>query len=100
MAASTGNTRSTPPSPQARSVDGDSADGRPWRVEGEGPPPPAPSRAPDPTRRQPSFGILLAFLFLVNWLISAWFLRSRPAPEVSCTFFRDQVEAVAARPDA
>ena len=81
-------------SPKAPGVDGDSADGRPWRVVAEGPPPPAPSRAPGPTRRQPSFRVLLGFLFLVNWPIAVWFLRPRPVPEVSYTFFRDQVEAL------
>ena len=49
---------------------------RPWRVEGEraGPPPaPGPSGGRS-ARRQPSFWALLAGLFLLNWLVSSWFL--------------------------
>ena len=72
-----------------------SAGRRPWRVEGErgGPPP-----TPGPTggraaRRQPSFWALLAGLFLVNWLVSSWFLAPAARTDVSYTFFRDQVEA-------
>ena len=93
MAASPRDGRSTAPPPKARKGDVESADRRPWRVEGERPVPPAPSRASGPTRRQPSFWALLGFMFLVNWLISAWFLAPAARTEVSYTFFRDQVEA-------
>ncbi|HEX2048635.1 MAG TPA: ATP-dependent zinc metalloprotease FtsH [Acidimicrobiales bacterium] len=85
MAASSEGTR-------AERNGADSADRRPWRVEGERPAPPPPG----PTRgrgRQPSFWALLAVLFLVNWLISAWFLAPAARTEVSYTFFREQVEA-------
>ncbi len=76
-----------------RRGDGDSGDRRPWRVEGE-----RSERAPSgtgdtPRRSQPSFWAVLAAMFLVNWLLSAWLLAPASRTEVSYTFFRDQVEA-------
>ena len=76
-----------------RRGDGDSGDRRPWRVEGE-----RPERAPSgtgdkPRRSQPSFWAVLAAMFLVNWLLSAWLLAPASRTEVCYTLFCDQVEA-------
>ena len=70
-----------------------STQSRPWRVEGERDAPPAPGANEPRGGRRPSFWVVFAILFLLNWLISAWFLAPAARTEVSYTFFRDQVEA-------
>lgn len=41
---------------------------------------------PDRARRRPSFWAVLAFMFLLNWLLSAWFLEPAARTQVSYTF--------------
>ncbi|HVL05827.1 MAG TPA: ATP-dependent zinc metalloprotease FtsH [Acidimicrobiales bacterium] len=88
--------RPPPPPPPPRRRDGrggDFGERLPWRVEGQRSGPPDTPPGGRPTRPQPSFWALLAVLFLVNWLLSSWFLAPAARTDISYTFFRDQVEA-------
>ncbi|HEX2192267.1 MAG TPA: ATP-dependent zinc metalloprotease FtsH [Acidimicrobiales bacterium] len=62
-------------------------------MEGERPASPRQGAAEAGRPRQPSFWVLLAVMFLLNWLVSAWLLAEPSRTEVPYTFFRQQVEA-------
>src|SRR5437588_3612167 len=67
---------------------------RPWRVEGGRSAPPKADGAPGAGRpRRPSFWVLIAVFFLVNWLLSSWLMAAPARTEVPYTFFRQQVDA-------
>ena len=94
MATSAEDTRAKGSSSNGRGGETGAGERPPWKVEGERSPPPVPPvPTKGPARRQPSFWALLAILFLVNWLVSAWFLAPADRTDVTYTFFRDQVEA-------
>jgi cell division protease FtsH len=67
----------------------------PWRVEGERPSPDAKGDQPkqQAPMRWPSFWWILLGLLVLNWVLSAVFLRTSEPTDVPYSFFRAQVQA-------
>src|SRR5919198_3253165 len=84
-------------SPRSERTAGNHADEpgehRPWRVEGErtGKRPGGVTDGRGRPRR--SFWLVLAVMFVLNWVFSSMVLAPPPRTQVSYTFFRGQVEA-------
>lgn len=65
----------------------------PWRVEGERDRSGSPGNDPPRQMRRLGFWWVLAAALILNWVISAVFLRSPPPTDVPYSFFRAQVQA-------
>ena len=86
--------RADKPGPPSSARPSESAPQRvPWRVEGDRGSPATSSGRPSQQMRRPSFWWVLLVVLVLNWVISAVFLRSSPPTEVPYSFFRAQVQA-------